>query len=178
MVEIELDYRALEFIRESLAQAAGVARWVEQEEELRDGSPVRKAVPRDVRRDSLAHRMLKRHDLATGSIVTCVPGRTPQEALYLFHEGVNQKAALNAGENIGRALPNARSVPEMDAWSWLLRITREYLRGAPNKVCMYDSVIASAGDAWVARLDPRPHVFQNQVYFALFHRDAESRERE
>jgi hypothetical protein len=96
LVEITLDARALGFINESLANASQVARWKEEQEELPDGTTRTKDVPHDVREDSLAHRILKREDLAAGSVITCVPRDVPREALYRFREGVKRKTAPGA----------------------------------------------------------------------------------
>jgi len=176
LVEIELDLRALEFIRESLTNATGIARWVTKQEEMPDGSIVEKSVPYDIRKDSLAHHLLTRDDLAGGMVITCVPKKTPQEALYHFREGVKLKAELSTVEELGEETQGWHPVPEGGTYFWLVRVVMEYLRGRPDKVCMFDSWTKSPDDITLARLDPRPHIFQNQVYFALFHKDADRKE--
>ena len=176
LTETELDSRALEFLRESLTNATGVARWRQEKEQLPDGSIVEKSVPYDIRRDSLAHHVLEETDLATGTITTCVPGLTPREALYQFKEGVRLKAKLSALEELGEGTQGWNPVPEEDTYQWLIRVVMEYLRSDPDKVCMFDSIIKSPGDARVATLVPQPHIFQNQVYFSLFHKDVETTE--
>jgi len=174
LVEIELDARALEFIRESLAHATAVARWETKQEEMADGTVTTTHVPHDVREDSLAHHLLKREDLAEGRIITCVPEDVPEDDLYHFRWGGKLKvdpATIVYPERGGRLEPIPNTTP------WLVAIVQEYLRGAPNRVCIFDYWIASAGDPWIARSDFQPHIFQNQVYFSLFHKDAESKER-
>jgi hypothetical protein len=60
---------------------------------------------------------------------------------------------------------------------WLSRVVGEYLLGGADRVCVFEDWIASPGSALVANSDLRPYVFENIVYFALFHEDAENRER-
>ena len=177
LVEIELDVRALEFIKESLGHATGIASWKKVEEQLPDGSVIKKSVPYNIREDSLAHHVLKREDLADGKVIACMHKRAPQEALYRFRAGVKLKAELSTIENLGEETQEWRSVPEEDTYFWLVRVVMEYLRGGPDRVCMFDSVITSRSEPWIAKLDSQPHTFQNQVYFALFHKDADSEER-
>jgi len=187
LIEIELDARALEFIKESLTNATGVARWETKQEEMADGTVTTTDVPHDVRQDSLAHHLLKREDLAEGRIITCVLEDVPEDDLYHFRWGGKLKVDPNSieywkeGEGILRSVPieyfgegvqRLRAVPIPSATPWLVAAVQEYLRSAPNRVCIFDRCIASAGDRWIARSD-----FQNQVYFALFHKDAESKER-
>ena len=176
LVEIELDLRALEYVKDLLTNIAGIARWEKKQEKKPDGTIVVTDVPYDVRTDSLAHRLLKRQDLVKGKVIACIPRRTPQEALYHFREGVHLKAELNKIIGSKGRTQEMRSVPEEDTYYWLLRVVMEYLGDEPDKVCMFDSWTKSPDDPALAKLDLPPHIFQNQVYFALFHKDANKKE--
>ena len=173
LIEIELDYRALEFVREWLTNATGVARWVEEQKELPDGSTVKMSVPKDVRRDSLAHHLLRRGDLADGRIITYAPQDSPEDSLYQFREGGKLKIdpATIVYQEGGRLEP----IPNTN--SWLIAIVQGHLRGGPDRVCVFEDSMSSPSDAWIAGSRLRPQVFENVVYFALFNRDAEDKQK-
>ena len=192
LAEIALDSRALAFIKESLSDAIGVAKWVTKKEESADGAITTRQVPQDIHKDALAHYLLRRTDLGQGTIVTCAPEDVPQDSLYWFREGGKLKVDPRAveyrdkGQGVLRSVPpeffgegvtRVRAVPVPNTNEWLVAIVQEYLRGGSDRVCVFEDWMSSPGDGWIAKSGLKPHIFGNVVYFALFNSDAEDREK-
>jgi len=67
-------------------------------------------------------------------------------------------------------------VPTPNTQPWLVSAVQEYMRGGARRICILQHSVAAPNEPWIAKSGLRPHIFENEVYFVLFNRDAESKE--
>jgi hypothetical protein len=150
LTELALDLRALDHIGQQLQQGKTLSRY-----------------------------LLAREDAALGSIVTLLPDDLPPEEPYAFREGYK----LRIGPNSIVYQENGPLEPVPNTTPWLVSVVQGYLRyrtdriAQTDRVCMFEHPLTSSGAPWIAKSGLRPHIFNDEVYFALFHQDAEDPKR-
>ena len=146
LVEFELGPAALQYMRERLAEGK-----------------------------TLAHYLLEREDLPSGSVITCLPQSVPVETLEDFGEGYKLKrdpATFRYHTEPDGSITRFEPVPNTDPW--LVSVAQRFLRSASDRVCIFEHSSAAPGDPWLESSPMRALFFEGEVYPFLSNKDAES----
>ena len=148
LVEFELGAAALEYMRERLGYGK-----------------------------TLAHYLLEREDLAGGSVITCLPPNVPVETLEDFNESKLERdpATFRYRTAPDGSVTRYEPVPNTDPW--LVSVTQQFLRGGPERLCIYENSPAAPGDPWLQSSDLQTLIFDDEVYHFVSHKDAENEKR-
>jgi len=149
LVELKLGPAALQYIRERLAEGK-----------------------------TLAHYLLEREDLPSGSVITCLPPNLPVETLEDFNEGdklERDPATFRYRTEPDGSITRWEPVPNTDPW--LASVVQEFLRGGPERLCIFENSPAAPGDPWLQSSDLQTLTFDDEVYHFVSDRDAGKKKR-
>jgi len=149
LVELELGPAALEYIRERLGHGKTLARY-----------------------------LLEREDLASGSVITCLPPNVPVETLEDFGEGYKLKrdpATFRYRTEPDGSITRWEPVPNTDPW--LVSVVQQFLRSGSGRVCILENSSALPSDPWLQSCHLPILIFDDEVYHFVSHKDAENEER-
>jgi len=148
LVEFELGPAALQYIRERLAEGKTLARY-----------------------------LLEREDLASGSVITCLPPNVPVETLEDFNESKLERDPATFRYRTGSDGSVTRYEPVPNTDPWLASVVQGFLRGGSDRVCILENSSALPGDPWLQSCHLPILIFDDEVYHFVSHKDAENQER-
>jgi len=127
---------------------------------------------------TLARYLLQRPDLESGTVTTFLPSDVSEEAATQFKWG--GKLKRDPATFVYRTEPDGsrtrwEPVPNTDPW--LISILQEFLRGGPERVCVFENSSAAPEHPWLLSSGMQTLIFESEVYHFLSSRDLENEEK-
>lgn len=122
---------------------------------------------------TLSNCLLQDCDLDRGRVITYLPIDVNEEEAKKFKFGGKIKASP---ESIIYK-PGTIAVPIPNTNGCLVKIIQDFLDNGDGNLCIFEDVTSIPSDPGISLKDTRIFIYQNEVYYVLFSKDADAKDR-
>lgn len=124
--------------------------------------------------NALARAVLDLVPLRQGRVVTCLPEGVVPRSLGDFRTGGKLPSPpVSDWRSTQRDDETLLMIPVPTTDGWLVEHIKAFLRGGPNRVCIFEDALRRVGDPVLRKVSTRYATFDKEIYHVLLGADAQ-----